>query len=62
MVVGDKHTLHCAKADAIVPAVFFQGAYAYADIYEECVCGGTEVIAVSTASASKRYKFQHPIL
>ena len=59
MIVRNQHMLHITKANAIVPTVFFKGAQANANIYHQSVCGGTEVVAVSTASASKRYKFQH---
>jgi hypothetical protein len=59
MIMGDQHMLHTTQANAIVPTVFFKGAQANANIYHQSVCGGTEVVAVSTASASKRYKFQH---
>ena len=62
MVVGNQQMLHRLQLNAVVLAVLFQCAYADAYIYHQSVCGSTEIIAVSAAATSKRYKSQHVCL
>jgi hypothetical protein len=59
VVVGYKQISHRLERDAIVLAIFLQDAYAYTYIYHQSVSGSSEIIAITAATAAKRYKSQH---
>ena len=62
VIVGDQQMIDLVQVHTIVLTVLLQGTYTYADIYDECVCGGAEIVTITTAPASKRNKLQHLIL
>ena len=62
MVVRNQQRLHRTERYAVVLTVFLQCPEPYSDVYDECVCRGRQIVAITTAAATKRYKFQHPLL
>jgi hypothetical protein len=59
MVVRHKDVVHLLKTYAVLLAVFAQPPQAHADIYDEGIGFSGQPIAISTASTTERYKFQH---
>ena len=59
MVVRYQQMAYGTQLDAVILAVFLQCSYPNANVYHQSVRGSAEVVTITAATASKRYKFQH---
>jgi hypothetical protein len=59
MIVRNEHVLNRTETNAVVPGMLLQRSYSDSNIYQQSVCCGSEIIAITAATASKRYKSQH---
>jgi hypothetical protein len=59
MVVGNQYVMNRTKAQTIVLELLLERPYTYTNIYYQAIRFGKEVVAITAATASKGYKFQH---
>ena len=57
MVVGDKYVVHHGHIDAIVAEILLHSAYSHSGINQQSVGVGKKVVAITTTTTTKRYKF-----
>ena len=59
VIVSNQDTLNGIQLNTILSAIFLKCSYSYSYIYYQPVCRSAQIIAITAATASKRYKSQH---